>query len=179
MPGIGTIVNALAILAGGTVGLLAKKGFPERFRTIIFDAVGCAVFLIGLTGVLTNCLYITEEGGIGSRYIMELLLSLVLVWTVGEILCNTNSGVFIANHAPASHRARYQSIYDIIQNLGKAAGPFLMGFYLLGHSYQQGWLFVSGLCLLAALGLILLQRHPALPPEEGGRHKPQKRKAAI
>jgi len=86
MPGIGTVVNALAILAGGTVGLLAKKGFPERFRTIIFDAVGCAVFLIGLTGVLTNCLYITEEGGIGSRYIMELLLSLVLGAIVGELL---------------------------------------------------------------------------------------------
>lgn len=86
MPGIGTIVNALAILAGGTAGLLAKKGFPERFRTLIFDAVGCAVFIIGLTGVLTNCLYVTEEGTLASRYIMELLLSLVLGGILGELL---------------------------------------------------------------------------------------------
>ena len=86
MPGIGTIVNALAVLAGGGVGLLAKKGFPERFRTLIFDAVGCSVFLIGLTGVLTNCLYITEEGAISSRYIMVLLLSLVLGGILGELL---------------------------------------------------------------------------------------------
>ncbi|MBQ6807719.1 MAG: MFS transporter [Firmicutes bacterium] len=154
--------GVVVFLATPLVVLLTKRN-----SSILNCALGGLIYLLGFGGTAFTA---------GRTW---LLLSLVLVWTVGEILCNTNSGVFIANHAPASHRARYQSIYDIIQNLGKAAGPFLMGFYLLGHSYQQGWLFVSGLCLLAALGLILLQRHPALPPEEGGRHKPQKRKAAI
>lgn len=30
---LGVLVNALAILAGGSVGLLAKKGIPEKSQT--------------------------------------------------------------------------------------------------------------------------------------------------
>lgn len=127
----------------------------------------CSPLLILLTkknASIVNCalgglFYLLGFGGMAFCNGQRLpVLCLVLVWTAGEILCNTNSGVFIANHAPASHRARYQSIYDIIQNLGKAAGPFLMGFFLLRYNYSQAWLFVALLCLLAAGGLLLLQR---------------------
>lgn len=44
---IGTLVNAAAIMAGGTVGLLLKKGIQERYKTTVMQAVGLTVILIG------------------------------------------------------------------------------------------------------------------------------------
>ena len=97
--------------------------------------------------------------------LMTMILALVLVWTSGEILCNTNSGVFIASHATATHRARYQAIYEIVHNLGKALGPLVMGFYLLGHDYHQGWLLVALICGLAAAGMVVMQYTLIRPSE--------------
>ena len=133
--------GAVVFLASPLVVLLTKKNPP-----VLNCALGGLFYMLGFGGTAF----------IQGR--LWFLLPFVVIWSAGEILCNTNSGVFIANHAPASHRARYQSIYDVIQNLGKAAGPLLMGFFLLWHSYRQGWILVSLLCLLAAWGLALLQR---------------------
>ncbi len=86
MFGIGTIFNAIAILVGGTVGILLKKGMPERFRSIVFDATATAVFLIGLTGVMSGALTAAQDGSISSQYVLILLLSLVSGAIVGEAL---------------------------------------------------------------------------------------------
>jgi len=86
------------------------------------------------------------------------ILLLVIVWTCGEVLCNTNTGVFIANHTPLTHRARFQSIYEIIQGTGRAIGPLLMSSFLLNHSYSQGWLLVSLVSFSAVLGYYILYR---------------------
>ncbi len=48
----GSIVNALAIVAGGALGLLLKSGIPERFNKTLMQALGLSVFLIGLQGAL-------------------------------------------------------------------------------------------------------------------------------
>ncbi|MBQ5760432.1 MAG: DUF554 family protein, partial [Clostridia bacterium] len=86
MFGMGTIFNAIAILVGGTLGILLKKGMPERFRKIVFDATATAVFLIGLTGVMSGALVAAEDGSISSQYILILLLSLTSGAVVGEML---------------------------------------------------------------------------------------------
>ena len=54
MPGMGTLADMAMILAGSFVGMLLKKGIPERFKKTIFEALGAAAFLIGLSGVLTG-----------------------------------------------------------------------------------------------------------------------------
>ena len=51
---LGTIVNALAIVAGGIVGLLLKKGLPERISSAIMGGVGLAVLYIGIDGALAG-----------------------------------------------------------------------------------------------------------------------------
>jgi uncharacterized membrane protein YqgA involved in biofilm formation len=48
----GTIVNVLAILAGGGLGLLLRGVSPERFRVTIMQALALAVILIGVRGAL-------------------------------------------------------------------------------------------------------------------------------
>jgi uncharacterized membrane protein YqgA involved in biofilm formation len=51
---LGTWVNGGAIILGGGVGLLVSGGLPERFKTILLQAVGLAVILVGLKGALNT-----------------------------------------------------------------------------------------------------------------------------
>ncbi|GHT61872.1 membrane protein [Bacteroidia bacterium] len=45
---IGTLVNAVAIVAGGSIGLIFKKSLPEKYQTIYFQAVGLFTLLLGV-----------------------------------------------------------------------------------------------------------------------------------
>lgn len=45
---LGTIVNALAILVGGSLGLLFRKGIASKYRETAISALGLAIALIGL-----------------------------------------------------------------------------------------------------------------------------------
>lgn len=49
---LGTIVNCLAILLGGGLGLLLKKGLPEKLSTTVMQGVGLVVVYIGISGAL-------------------------------------------------------------------------------------------------------------------------------
>ncbi len=49
---LGTIVNAAAICLGTLLGLLLKKGLPERFQEIITKGLGLCVLFIGISGAL-------------------------------------------------------------------------------------------------------------------------------
>lgn len=48
---IGTIVNTLAVAAGGTLGLLLNKSLHPRFKEIYFQATGLFTIVIGITMV--------------------------------------------------------------------------------------------------------------------------------
>ena len=49
---LGTIVNAAAIIVGGALGLLLKKGIPERVSSGIMQGLGLVVIYIGISGML-------------------------------------------------------------------------------------------------------------------------------
>ena len=49
---IGVIVNAVAVLVGGALGLLLKKGIPQRFSGAIMTGIGLCVLMIGISGAL-------------------------------------------------------------------------------------------------------------------------------
>ena len=82
----------------------------------------------------------------------------VAVWTSGEILVSTGAGVFIANRAPETHRARFQSLYEMARGFGRGIGPNIFGYYLLTHTYRQTWLGISAICIAAILFLAALYR---------------------
>jgi len=65
---IGTLINAGAVLAGGTVGLLLKKNMPERITTIYFQAVGLFTLAIGISMVykMQHILIVVSSLAIGS-----------------------------------------------------------------------------------------------------------------
>ncbi|MDJ0783375.1 MAG: DUF554 domain-containing protein [Desulfosarcinaceae bacterium] len=71
---LGTWVNGGAIIVGGGVGLLLRGGLPERFKTILLQAVGLAVVLVGLKGAL------------GTDAILVVVISMAVGGLLGEAL---------------------------------------------------------------------------------------------
>ncbi len=67
---IGTLVNAAAIIAGGVVGQLFKKGINDRYKTTIMQAVSLSVMLIGVRSALnaTNLLGVIVCMAVGSLF---------------------------------------------------------------------------------------------------------------
>ena len=49
---LGTIVNTVAVILGGLIGLIAKKGLPERLSDAVFKALGLCTLYIGISGSL-------------------------------------------------------------------------------------------------------------------------------
>lgn len=49
---LGTVVNGAAILVGGTLGLLLKRGIKENMRETLNSALALAVLFVGLQGAL-------------------------------------------------------------------------------------------------------------------------------
>ena len=69
---LGTVVNALTIIAGSLIGLLFRGGIPQRFSSTITHAIGLAVALIGIKTALK-----TDD-------ILIVIVSLALGGLVGE-----------------------------------------------------------------------------------------------
>jgi len=51
---LGTIVNALAIIAGSLLGLFFSKGIADNYKEIILSGVGLSVLLIGVKSALVS-----------------------------------------------------------------------------------------------------------------------------
>jgi len=82
----GTIVNAVAIFAGGLLGSFLKSGLPERYKDIIMQAIGLSVLIIGLSGTLQGIFKVASDGSINRDFIMLMILSLVIGGILGEML---------------------------------------------------------------------------------------------
>ena len=60
---LGTIVNALAIIAGSITGLLFSRGIPEHYKVTVQNGVGLSVVLIGVKSALVaDNLLVWNEG---------------------------------------------------------------------------------------------------------------------
>ena len=51
---IGTIVNTCTIIVGTLIGVALHKGIKEKYKNVLYDALGLACFAIGLNAVVTN-----------------------------------------------------------------------------------------------------------------------------
>lgn len=71
---LGTIVNTLAILVGGSVGLLLKKGIKKSYQETIMQGMGLIVFVIGIQNALD-----TEN-------MMLVIFSIVIGTLLGSIM---------------------------------------------------------------------------------------------
>lgn len=85
MPGLGTIINTAAIVAGGIIGLLFGKLIPERIQKALIVGNGICVMFIGASGALAEIL-VFKDGGFDTQKALLLILSMVCGIVVGELL---------------------------------------------------------------------------------------------
>lgn len=71
---LGTVVNALAIVAGGLVGLCCTRGIDDRYRQTVLQGLALCVLLIG------------GKSALSSDNLPVVILSLVVGGLVGEWL---------------------------------------------------------------------------------------------
>ena len=85
MIGLGTIINTAAVVVGGLLGLLIKKGFAQRFEKILMQGLGLSTIFIGISGVLKYML-VMENGSLSVRGTMLLIFSLVIGSILGQLV---------------------------------------------------------------------------------------------
>ena len=85
MIGIGTIVNVIAVIIGGIIGIMIKNGLKPRFQEILMQGCGIATMFIGVSGALSGLLVISNNK-IETSNTMLLIVSLVIGGIVGEAI---------------------------------------------------------------------------------------------
>ena len=83
---IGTLINCAAIIAGGLLGLVFKKGIKPSFETSINKALGAAILIIGANGAISSMFRVKDDGTLSSSGELLLVIFLVVGTLIGELL---------------------------------------------------------------------------------------------
>ena len=71
----GAVVNFFTVILGAAIGLLLKKGIPERLKNALMTGMAFCVFLIGVDGILND----------GNK-ILVIIISMALGAVIGELI---------------------------------------------------------------------------------------------
>lgn len=83
MPGLGTVINTIAVLVGGWIGMRFQTALNQRMQTALMQACGIATILMGIGGTMAKMLTVTADG-INTQGTLLLILSLVFGALLGE-----------------------------------------------------------------------------------------------
>ena len=120
----------------------------KRFTQIVNVAIAAFTYVIGMGGFY----FLKNEQNLWT------ILLFTVIWTSGEVLVSTGTGVFIADRARPQYRATYQSLFSLSSDIGRCLGPLTMGYILLVCTYGQGWLVTAAVSLAALIILQLARR---------------------
>jgi len=134
------IVNSVFCIVWSPVILKLTKNRNE-FLVITWTAV---LFAIGMGGFAL----IKEMSSAWLIYV------LTPVWTAGEVIMSVHNSILLGSRAEEEYRARFQSLYEFTHGAGRMIGPVTMGYFLVSHSYNMGWILVAALCAVAGIILI-------------------------
>lgn len=133
------------------------------------NAVMCSVLTVGINSFLSrysaasniaiaSLFYMVGFGMLGSvSSIFGFVLSTML-WTVGEIIIATNTNVYIANHAPVTHRGRFNAIFPVIRRVGFILGPPFAGWISDLRGLEMVWILNGFTALIIAFGMAWLRK---------------------
>ncbi len=124
----GTIVNAVAIVAGSLLGLLIKKGLPKRVEETVLKVMGLSVAVIGINGIISSVFTVTEQGGLSSSGELLMFVSLAIGAIVGELL---------------DIEGRLERVGEFVESKMKSEG-FSKGFVTASILYCVGAMAVIG-----------------------------------
>lgn len=71
----GAFINFLLVIVGGLLGVLFRKGIPERARDILMQAMALCVIYIGVTGIIDE-----------NAKILVIIISMAIGSIIGELI---------------------------------------------------------------------------------------------
>lgn len=83
--GIGTIVNAAAIVLGCLIGLFFKRLISDKMNTTLTHALGLCTISLGIAGIIQGGLKISN-GDLSAQNTMVMIISMVLGALIGELI---------------------------------------------------------------------------------------------
>ena len=94
MIGLGTIVNTIAIVAGGLGGLVSRRFLKERYQETVTQAIGFAIMMMALGSTLSQMLVVRLSAdaagqlsaGLDTQGTMMMVVSLAGGALLGELL---------------------------------------------------------------------------------------------
>lgn len=156
MPGLGTIINTAAIVAGGLLGLLFKNLLTKSMEDTLLKASSVCVLFIGIGGAMSQMLKITDGALITSGSMM-LIICFVLGGLVGELL--NIEGAFERFGAWLRKKTHNESDSGFLSGFIHASLTVCIGAMAIVGSIQDGLLGdASLLCAKAALAAVLTIR---------------------
>lgn len=96
----GTIVNTAAIIAGSIVGLLLKKGIPEKMKDTLMNGLALCVLLIGISGSMK------------ANNILLVIVSIVIGAIIGELIDIDNLLKLLGDKIEGRFRSRSSGIAE-------------------------------------------------------------------
>ena len=85
MIGTGTLINVLAIVVGGGIGLVGGKWLNDRTQETLIRGMAVCVLFVAIGGVMSEML-VLENGAITTQGTLMLVISMALGALVGELL---------------------------------------------------------------------------------------------
>lgn len=86
MPGLGTLINVVAILVGSGLGVLIGHRLPERTRVTVTDALGLVTLVIGGLNLLALADEAYVDAVTAAGTLLVVLASLLIGGIVGSLL---------------------------------------------------------------------------------------------
>lgn len=133
-----------------------------------------AITVILLTPLLTTLthkfkpLVVIASGGLfyfssfiifGYSEILGMFLAGAVILTIGEILININSNIYVAQQTPQEYIGRANSLLSLINGAGAALGPIIMGHVLLVLNYSSAWLCIAVLMFAGCTTMFMLNKN--------------------
>ena len=84
--GIGTVINVLAIIGGGIVGLAGGRLMKQNYQDLVLRATAIAIMFIGAAGAFSKLIIISDDGTLGTTGTINICVSLALGALIGEII---------------------------------------------------------------------------------------------
>ncbi|HOV64674.1 MAG TPA: MFS transporter [Spirochaetia bacterium] len=131
--------NGLTVVACTIFLTLILRRFSASSNMVL-----AAIFYAAGFGMLTFC-----------NSTFAIIVS-TIIWTIGEVISATNCQVFVAAHAPMSHRGRFNSMFSFVSGLGTALSPIVSGAYIQRMGVRAIWPASFSLGLMAGffMGII-------------------------
>lgn len=123
---IGVIVNTVTVLLGSLIGLLCKKGIPERIEQAVMTAIALCTMYLGISGAMSG------------QNTLVMILSMIVGTAAGTLL-DLDGGINrLGNWVEGRFRNRHSASVSVAEGFVTASLLFCVGAMTIVGSLNAG-----------------------------------------